>query len=172
MKVLDVTLFREGMQRNVETLMRLEEEMQMIRAATEELLALQESLKGEGGDAIRAFYRDCHLPLLQYFGMFKSQFQTILQQMDSALNALEPATGGHIRESFLQSEIESGLSEIASITGSERVELPEPFAGTIQPGHAIPFTVPVTPEGAEILQSITEENKVVKLENADFELEN
>lgn len=54
----------------------------------------------------------------------------------------------------------------------ERVELPEPFAGTIQPGHAIPFTVPVTPEGAEILQSITEENKVVKLENADFELEN
>ncbi|MCM3089177.1 LXG domain-containing protein [Bhargavaea ginsengi] len=114
MKVLDVTLFREGMQRNVETLMRLEEEMQMIRAATEELLALQESLKGEGGDAIRAFYRDCHLPLLQYFGMFKSQFQTILQQMDSALNALEPATGGHIRESFLESEVESGLSEIAT----------------------------------------------------------
>lgn len=55
MKVLDVTLFREGMQRNVETLMRLEEEMQMIRAATEELLALQESLKGEGGDASGLF---------------------------------------------------------------------------------------------------------------------
>ena len=118
MKVLDVTLFREGMQRNVETLMRLEEEMQMIRAATEELISLQESLKGEGGDAIRAFYRDCHLPLLQYFVLFKSQFESILQQMDSALNALEPAADGHIRESFLESEIEAGLSEIATLTGS------------------------------------------------------
>lgn len=53
---------------------------------------------------------------------------------------------------------------------NERVELLEPFAGTIQPGHAIPFTVPITPEGAERLQSITEDNKVVELENADFEL--
>ena len=61
---------------------------------------------------------------------------------------------------------------IAYVLEKERVELLEPFAGTIQPGHVIPFTVPVTPEGAEVLGSITEENKVVKLENANFELEN
>jgi len=118
MKVLDVTLFREGIRRNVETLMRLDEEMQMIRAATEELVSLQESLKGEGGEAIRAFYRDCHLPLLHYFSLFKSQFESVLQQMDSALNVLEPAPDGHIRESFLESEIEAGLAGIASLAGS------------------------------------------------------
>lgn len=65
--------------------------------------------------------------------------------------------------------IDSG-SGVEYALEDERVELLEPFAGTIQPGHAIPFTVPVTPEGAELLQTITEENKVVELENADFEL--
>lgn len=54
---------------------------------------------------------------------------------------------------------------------SEKVDLSESFAGVIQPNHAIPFTVPVTPEGKELLQLMTEENKTVKIENAKFELE-
>lgn len=53
----------------------------------------------------------------------------------------------------------------------EEVSLSESFAGVIQPGHAIPFTIPVTEEGGALLQLMTEENKVVKLENATFELE-
>lgn len=53
----------------------------------------------------------------------------------------------------------------------EKVDLSESFAGVIQPNHAIPFTVPVTPEGKELLQLMTEENKTVKIENAKFELE-
>jgi len=53
---------------------------------------------------------------------------------------------------------------------SEEVNLSESFAGVIQPNHAIPFTLPVTPEGRELLQLMTSENKTMKIENAKFEL--
>ena len=53
----------------------------------------------------------------------------------------------------------------------EEISLLESFAGIIQPNHAIPFTVPVTPEAEEVLQLMTEENKTMKIENAKFELE-
>ncbi|MER2090551.1 MAG: hypothetical protein ABS920_12495 [Sporosarcina sp.] len=53
----------------------------------------------------------------------------------------------------------------------EEIKLLEPFAGVIQPNHAVPFTVPVTPEGEKLLQVMTEENKTMKIENAKFELE-
>lgn len=61
--------------------------------------------------------------------------------------------------------------KVEYIFDSEEINLLEPFAGVIQPNHAIPFTVPVTPEGKELLQLMTEENKTVKIENAKFELE-
>ncbi|MEK3889231.1 hypothetical protein [Bacillus sp. FSL K6-3431] len=53
----------------------------------------------------------------------------------------------------------------------EEVDLSESFAGIIQPGHAIPFTIPVNEKGEALFQLMTEENKIVKLENATFELE-
>lgn len=53
----------------------------------------------------------------------------------------------------------------------EEINLLEPFAGVIQPNHAVPFTAPVTAEGEKLLQLMTEENKTAQVENATFELE-
>jgi len=50
------------------------------------------------------------------------------------------------------------------ILNREKVDLSESFAGVIQPNHAIPFTQ----EGSELLQLMTEENKTMKIENAEF----
>ena len=61
--------------------------------------------------------------------------------------------------------------KVEFIFDSEEINLLEPFAGVIQPNHAIPFTVPVTPEGEELIHLMTEENKTMKIENATFELE-
>ncbi|WP_421101586.1 hypothetical protein ACOKXV_16410, partial [Sporosarcina psychrophila] len=60
---------------------------------------------------------------------------------------------------------------IKYVFNREKVDLSESFAGVIQPNHAIPFTVPVTPEGNELLQLMTKEKKTMKIENAKFELE-
>ena len=49
MKILDVRPFHEGIQRNIVMLQRLSDEMEAIRKATDGLVAMDDSLKGEGG---------------------------------------------------------------------------------------------------------------------------
>ncbi|SEJ42840.1 LXG domain of WXG superfamily protein [Bhargavaea ginsengi] len=118
MKVLDVQQFHEGLHRNIEKLNRLEEEIQGIKQAVEELVLLEDALKGEGGNAIRAFYQECHLPLLDFFISFKSHFADTLRRIGEALDSLEPDRMGYIRQEFLEGEVQAGLEEIRRITGT------------------------------------------------------
>ena len=92
--------------------------METIHQAVQGVVAMEDSLKGEGGNAIRAFYADCHLPFLQFFKLFQSRFTYVLKQMDAALDGLEPDSSGFIREHFLDVEIEQGLKTIAQLTES------------------------------------------------------
>ncbi|NYF26053.1 T7SS effector LXG polymorphic toxin [Sporosarcina sp. JAI121] len=73
MKVLDVHPFKDEHQ-NITMLVRLGNEMDTIHRAVQGLIAIEDSLKGEGGNAIRSFYADCHLPFLQFFKLFQSRF--------------------------------------------------------------------------------------------------
>lgn len=118
MKILDVSPFHDGLQRNINMLNRIEGEMKAIQTAIEGLASMEDSLKGTGGNAIRAFYNDCHLPFLQFFTTCKSNFGTRLTQMDAALDALEPDPNGFIRQSFLEGEVEEGLTENSQVTSN------------------------------------------------------
>lgn len=118
MKVLDVDLFQDGLKRNITMLDRLENEVEAIHRAVEGLVAMDEELKGVGGDAIRAFYAECHLPVLQHLVVSAAGYKQVLQQMQSALDALEPDTSGHIVEQFLVGEVELGLTTIAQLTAN------------------------------------------------------
>ena len=118
MKILDVHPFRDGIGRNINMLTRLEGEMNSIQTAVQGLVAMEEALKGEGGDAIRSFYNDCHLPFLHFFLTFNSLFNTTLTTMNSALDALEQDANGYIRQAYLEGEVEEGLTEISQVTSS------------------------------------------------------
>ena len=118
MKQLDVSPFQEGIQRNKETLNRLQEQMAAIKTSAQTLADLGDSLTGDGGDAIKAFYRECHLPVLEYFDTFKQSFETALTNVKSAQEALEPDPSGYIKESFLESEVETGLATISTTTSN------------------------------------------------------
>lgn len=116
MKILDVQPFHDGLGRNINMLTRLEGEINAIQAAVQGLVAMEETLKGEGGNAIRSFYNDCHLPFLHFFLTFKSIFNTTLTTMNSALDSLEPDANGYIRQAYLEGEVEEGLTEISQVT--------------------------------------------------------
>nr|WP_232337106.1 LXG domain-containing protein [Lysinibacillus timonensis] len=116
MKVLDVNEFQQGLERNLTRLTRLENEMKQIETAIQGLTDLEDSLKGQGGEALRGFYENCHLPFLQFFNTFKSSFTTILQTMDSALTSLEPDEFGYICQEALEGEIELGLDVAKQVT--------------------------------------------------------
>lgn len=115
MKVLDVDLFQEGLQRNISMLTRLSTEIEAIHRAVEGLVQMEDQLKGEGGNAIRSFYEECHLPFLQFFQLFSVHYQQVLHQMEAALYSLEPDSFGYILETFLEGELEQGLTEIGQL---------------------------------------------------------
>ncbi len=118
MKVLQVSSFHAGVQREKEWLTKLEEEMRAIQQAIDGFVALEQTLKGQGGNALRAFYNDCHLPFILYFRGFQVIFQEILSNMKAGLQQLEPSESGYIDQSFLEGEVESGLTEISTITAN------------------------------------------------------
>lgn len=118
MKVLDAKNFHSGLAGNITMLTRLETEMKTIETTVQGLIQLEESLKGQGGNAIRAFYRDCHLPFLQFFYLFKVSFQDIFQQIEAALNSLEPDQSGYIQQTFLETNVEQGLNNAKQTTES------------------------------------------------------
>lgn len=118
MKVLDVDLFQDGLQRNIAMLDRLRSEIEAIHRSVEGLVQMEDMLKGEGGNAIRSFYGECHLPFLQFFQLFSENFKQVLQQMEAALYSLEPDSAGYILEQFLEGELEQGLTLIGRLTAS------------------------------------------------------
>ncbi|MBD8032197.1 MULTISPECIES: T7SS effector LXG polymorphic toxin [Solibacillus] len=116
MKVLDVNEFQQGLERTVNQLTRLESEMKQIESAVQGLTQLEESLKGQGGEALRAYYESCHLPFLTFFNTFKISFTIVLQEMKTALSSLEPDSSGFIRQAALEGEIEQGLNRAKQVT--------------------------------------------------------
>ncbi|SFM60851.1 LXG domain of WXG superfamily protein [Psychrobacillus psychrodurans] len=118
MKILDVDLFQDGIQRNITMLDRLSSEMEAIHHAVNGLVQMEDQLKGAGGNAIRSFYQECHLPFLHFFQLFSEQFKQVLNQMEAALHSLEPDSSGYILETFLDGELEQGLTLIGELTAS------------------------------------------------------
>ncbi|MCK1998491.1 T7SS effector LXG polymorphic toxin [Psychrobacillus psychrodurans] len=118
MKILDVDLFQDGIQRNITMLDRLSSEMEAIHHAVNGLVQMEDQLKGAGGNAIRSFYQECHLPFLHFFQLFSEQFKQVLNQMEASLHSLEPDSSGYILETFLDGELEQGLTLIGELTAS------------------------------------------------------
>lgn len=118
MKVLDVNPFHSGIARNMTMLDRLEIEMNNIEKAVDGLVGMEDTLKGEGGSAIRSFYKECHLPLIQFFRVSQRNLKSTLNAMDNALDGLEPDDNGFISQAYLEEEVEEGLTEIAQITSN------------------------------------------------------
>ncbi len=70
--------------------------MNQIKEAVTNLIALEESLKGAGGNAIRGFYEECHKPFLLFYENFLVEYEQILQTIISALTGVEPSNHGFI----------------------------------------------------------------------------
>ncbi|PLR95916.1 ribonuclease YeeF family protein [Bacillus sp. T33-2] len=145
MKVLKAEPFLEGISLQQQTLTRLEGEMEAILKAAESFAGMEEALKGKGGGALRSFYKDCHVPFIQYFITFKNQFNTTLDQIQSALNSLEPHPSGVIRQHFLEGELQAKLNELKHLTES------------------------LTDEGNAIINTVSDIVSLPKLDDSSFQ---
>ena len=110
MKTLDVQALHNAIDQTLEQLKHQSDELAKVKKAVEGITSLDDALKGKGGDAIRAFYEECHTPFLQFYDTFIEEYSSTLKKMKSALNSLEPNHNGFISQSFLEHELENGLN--------------------------------------------------------------
>ncbi|MFC0190096.1 LXG domain-containing protein [Fictibacillus aquaticus] len=116
MKTLDASSLISGIDNILNKLAVQSEKMQQIEEAVRGLTELGESLKGNGGDAIKSFYQECHLPFLSYYQIMTADYIMALNGIVSSLQGFEPARNGFIKESFLLNEVEDGLQKIKRVT--------------------------------------------------------
>jgi len=110
MKTLDVQALHKAIDQTLEQLKQQSDEFSKVKKTVEGITSLDDALKGKGGDAIRAFYEECHTPFLQFYDSFIEEYSSTLKKMKSALNSLEPNHNGFISQPFLEHELENGLN--------------------------------------------------------------
>lgn len=90
--------------------------MQHIEKSIKAFTSLDESFKGSGGQAIRSFYREFHLPFLTFLGDTIRRYKAKLKVMNYSLSTVESSQSGFIRQSFLDNELEHGLRKVENLT--------------------------------------------------------
>ncbi|MCY8579350.1 T7SS effector LXG polymorphic toxin [Bacillus haynesii] len=110
MKTLDVQALHKAIDQTLEQLKHQSDEFAKVKKAVEGITSLDDALQGKGGDAIRAFYKECHTPFLQFYDTFIEEYSSTLKKMKSTLNSLEPNHNGFISQTFLEHELEQGVN--------------------------------------------------------------
>ncbi len=116
MKVLDVADLHKGIDQIQQSLKTQYSEVSQIEAAVKEFIALEDEFKGKGGEAIRTFYEEIHIPLLTVYKSFIQDYESRLEVMKSELYALEPVNNGFIADQFLTDELRVGLKKAENET--------------------------------------------------------
>ena len=81
MKTLDVQALHKAIDHTLEQLKKQSDEMAKVKKSVKAITSLDDALKGKGGDAIRAFYEECHTPFLQFYETFIDEYESALKKL-------------------------------------------------------------------------------------------
>ncbi|MEH7651719.1 T7SS effector LXG polymorphic toxin [Bacillus safensis] len=109
MKTLDVQALHHGIDQTLTQLKQQSQHMKSLESQINQIISLDGALKGEAGEAIRAFYAECHIPFLQFFQVTIEEYSSALKKIKNALHAFESNENGFISQSFLEHELDQGL---------------------------------------------------------------
>ncbi|WP_113387202.1 MULTISPECIES: T7SS effector LXG polymorphic toxin [Bacillus] len=109
MKTLDVQALHHAIDQTLTQLKQQSLHIKALESQINRIISLDGALKGEAGEAIRAFYAECHIPFLQFFQVTIKEYSAALQKVQNALHAFESNENGFISQSFLEHELDQGL---------------------------------------------------------------
>ncbi|UTR14966.1 LXG domain-containing protein [Salipaludibacillus sp. LMS25] len=118
MKLLDIQALNEDIDVTKKEVHQFQEKITTLQQAVQDIVALDDALTGQGGEAIKSFYNDCHQTFLTYLTHFTSQFTSSLDQMKDAVASFEPNNAGYINETVLQNDVDQGLTNVANTAAS------------------------------------------------------
>lgn len=115
-KVLDISSLGTSIDQNVKKLDQLIIQIEDLQAAVADVINLDTSLKGRGGDSIRAFFEECHSPFLSFSIRALSDYSDLIKIIKEGFLNFEPNERGHIKEQFLEEQLNDGLKKIENVT--------------------------------------------------------
>src|SRR5699024_10071213 len=116
LKVLDAESLHTGIDSTKKDIERLKEQLSTIEKSVYNFSSLDDALRGKGGNAIRNYFKDCHLPFLEYFQDSLTEFSDMLTQMDDAINSFESTSNGYVKEEYLENDVTDGLDHVEKQT--------------------------------------------------------
>ncbi|TXL66723.1 hypothetical protein FHP05_04890 [Cerasibacillus terrae] len=112
MKVLDVNVLQSGMDDTITDIDNLQGRISALQRAVRDFAGLDDALSGKGGEAIRAFYDDCHQPFLIFLHQSLIDYQNTLTELKEAVETFEPDENGYVSQEFLENDVKNGLDEV------------------------------------------------------------
>lgn len=112
MKIVEVHSLLSGIDQILSHLDNQEKQVKAIEAAIENIVSLEDSLKGQGGQSIRSFYQEQHLSFIAFYQQTIESYKETLKMLKNELLSIEPDHNGFIRESFLQHDLKNGLNHL------------------------------------------------------------
>ncbi|OLP65240.1 Ribonuclease YxiD [Bacillus pumilus] len=109
MKTLDVQALDHAIDQTLTQLKQQSQDVKSLEKQINQIISLEGALKGEAGQAIKAFYTECHIPFLQFFQVAIEEYSAALKKIKTALHAFESNEKGYISQSFLEHELDQGL---------------------------------------------------------------
>ncbi|MGN7328013.1 T7SS effector LXG polymorphic toxin [Bacillus pumilus] len=111
MKTLDVIELKNGIDQTLNKLKQQSHNVKSLEKQINQIISLDGALKGEAGQAIKAFYLECHIPFLQFFQIIIDEYSDVLKKTKQALHAFESNPKGFISQSFIEQELDQGLKK-------------------------------------------------------------
>ncbi|MCY7494829.1 T7SS effector LXG polymorphic toxin [Bacillus safensis] len=134
MKTLDAFALINGIDQTLNALKQQSQQISSLEKQINHIISLDGALKGEAGQAIRAFYTECHIPFLQFFQVVIEEYSAALKNTKQALSALESNEHGFISQAFIEHDLDQGLKK-AERTISEIVSEVNHAIGRV--GHIV-----------------------------------
>ncbi|MCY7479103.1 MULTISPECIES: T7SS effector LXG polymorphic toxin [Bacillus] len=134
MKTLDAFALINGIDQTLNALKQQSQQISSLEKQINHIISLDGALKGEAGQAIRAFYTECHIPFLQFFQVVIEEYSAALKNTKQALSALESNEHGYISQAFIEHDLDQGLKK-AEQTISEIVSEVNHAIGRV--GHIV-----------------------------------
>jgi len=116
LKVLDASPLKEGIQTTISAIETTHSDISSAQRAVRGLTSLEESLKGEMGSSVRAFYENCHQPFLIYMHQVLTDYKQTLQNVREAVHSFDPVDTAYVKEEFLSNDVIRDLDKIENET--------------------------------------------------------
>ncbi|MFS0654729.1 T7SS effector LXG polymorphic toxin [Bacillus sp. 179-C3.3 HS] len=121
MKTLDVHALNQAIDQTLTQLKQQSQDFKSLEKQINQIISLDGALKGKAGEAIKAFYTECHIPFLKFFQDTIEEYSAALKKTKEELHAFESNEKGFISQAFMAEELypdltsaKQGVSDIVS----------------------------------------------------------